>query len=204
MKPIVIIGTGGHSKVVLDILQKRGLEILGFISPEYKKGSLFCGYKILGDDEIIDSFISSDIGLANGIGFIAKNKKRKIVAKKFRDKGYHFISIIDPSAIISSSVILEQGVQIMAGVIIQHGSSIGQDTIINTGSLIDHDCIINNDCHVAPGVTMSGNVNIGEESFVGVGSSIANNIFVGHNCTIAAGSVVFKDIGNDDTFIQVK
>ena len=137
MKPIIIIGTGGHSKVVLDVLLKRGLKVLGFVSLDKKAGSFFCDYKILGGDNVIDSYKSSEISLVNGVGVIAKDKRRWSISKEFRAKGFSVLSIIDPSAIIASDVTLDEGVHIMAGVIIQSGTSVGSDTIINSGGIID-------------------------------------------------------------------
>jgi len=204
MKPIIIIGTGGHSKVVLDVLLKKGLKVLGFVSLDKKAGSFFCDYKILGGDKVIDSYKPSEISLVNAVGVIARDKRRWDISKKFRAKGFSVLSIIDPSAIIALDATLDEGVHVMAGAIIQPGAAIGLDTIINSGAIIEHDCIIEESCHIAPGVTLSGNVRIGKESFIGVGSSIIHNISIGNNCTIAAGSVVFKDINNGDTFIQAK
>ena len=204
MKSVIIIGTGGHAKVILDILQLEGFNILGFLSINKKKGSLFCAYKVLGGDEVIDSFLPNDVLLANGIGALPRESDRWEVSNKFRNKGFSFLTIIHPSAVISSETDLFEGVQVMAGAVIQPGAKIGRDTIINSGAIIDHDCIIEENCHIAPGTVCSGNVKIGSSTHIGTGSSIIQNISIGKNCIVAAGSVVFNDVKNGSTLIQIK
>jgi sugar O-acyltransferase (sialic acid O-acetyltransferase NeuD family) len=204
MKSLIIIGSGGHAKVVLNALLNAEQNILGFVSPNREIDSDFCGYKILGNDEFIDKLNPDDVALVNGIGFIAKDSKRKYISEKFKSKGFDISTVIHPSASIANEVTIEDGVQIMAGAIIQSGTYIGSNTVINTGAIIDHDCIIGENCHIAPGVVLSGNVRVGRESFIGVGSSVIHNIAIGDNCTVAAGSVLFKDVDDCETFIQYK
>ena len=92
----------------------------------------------------------------------------------------------------------------MAGVIIQPGVKIGRNTIVNTGSIVDHDCTISDNCHIAPGVILNGGVSIGKNTHVGTGSSIIQSINIGSNSSIAAGSVIYKDVPDNTTLIQVE
>ena len=50
-KPVVIIGAGGHAKVVKAALELSGRNVLGFVTPDTQVGTEFCGKKILGDEE---------------------------------------------------------------------------------------------------------------------------------------------------------
>ena len=203
-KPIIILGTGGHAKVITDALVLSGREILGFVTPALKAESEFCGKKVLGNDEVINQYSPDEIELVNGIGSLPRKNLRWNLAEKMREQGYKFAIVIHPNAVIATDINLDEGVQIMAGVIIQAGTKIKQDSIINTGSLIDHDCEIERNCHIAPGVVCSGGVVIGSNTHLGTGTIVTEYRSIGSNCAIAAGSVVFKDIPDTTTFIQSK
>ena len=202
--PVIILGTGGHAKVVASVLTLSNYKILGLISPDSVKGSECFGIKVLGDDDALDFYSSKDIMLANGIGSLPGKNLRWKLAKKFRDKGYEFVNVIHPSAIIADGVQFGDGVQVMAGSIIQPGTSIGQDTIINTSSNIDHDCEISKNCHLSPSVTLSGGVKINNGTHLGTGTVVIQNIMIGSACIVAAGSVIYNDIADGVTLIQNK
>ena len=203
-KPIIIIGAGGHAKVVASVLKLSGRTILGFVAPDLKKGSDLFGKKILGDDEEVNRYKSDEIELANGIGSISGKDERWKLIDKIRKQGYKFSTIIHPNSLISSDVYLDEGVQIMAGVIIQPGAKIGRNCIINTGAIIDHDCKISENCQIAPGVILNGGVTVGKNTHIGTGSSVIESISIGSNSLIAAGSVIYKDVPDNTTLIQVR
>lgn len=204
-KSIIIIGTGGHAKVLLEALELLGGKILGFVtSDKGKLGHHYLGYELLGNDNVLSRFSTDDVVLVNGIGSLPSNNTRWEVAKRMREKGFSFISIIHPSAIVSKNVLLLDGVQIMAGAIVQAGVTIGRDSIINTGVCLDHDCNIGNNCHLSPRVTCCGSVHIEDGVYVGASTSVIQNIIIGEYSTIAAGSVVYSNLAAKTTFIQKK
>jgi len=202
--PVIILGAGGHAKVVAEALSLSGHKILGVVSPGEVKGTRCFGIKVLGNDDVIDSYSSKEILLANGVGSLPGENLRWELAMKFRDKGYEFVNVIHPSAIIAKKVDFEEGVQIMAGSVIQPNVHIGQDSIINTGSKVDHDSFVGKNCHLSPSVTLSGGVFINNSTHIGTGSIVIQNISIGSNCIIAAGSVIYKDICEGTTLIQQK
>ena len=202
-KPVIILGAGGHAKVIADALLQSGHKILGFVIPDKKQETSFYGFSVLSDDDI-DTFQPDSVVLANGIGALPYQGKRRALAARMRDQGYTFTTIIHPSAVVASDVELAEGVQVMAGSVIQSGTKIGIDSIINTGVLLDHDCKIAERCHLAPGVVCSGGVNIGEGTHVGTGVLVIQNISIGKNSVVAAGSVIYKNVLSNETFIQVR
>jgi sugar O-acyltransferase (sialic acid O-acetyltransferase NeuD family) len=201
-KPIILIGGGGHSKVLIDALNCLKTNILGIVDPHLNVGSLVLGIKVLGDDEVLKDFNCNQIELVNAIGIIPHRLFRLDISKKFVNQGYKFKKVTHPSAIVASSAKIGNGVQILAGSVIQSSVTIGDDCIINTGALIDHDCMIGKGCHVAPGVTLCGGISIDENTFIGAGSTVIQNVSIGSNCTIAAGSIIYKDIPDKTTVIQ--
>jgi sugar O-acyltransferase (sialic acid O-acetyltransferase NeuD family) len=193
-KPVIILGAGGHAKVVAEAIRLSGREIIGFVTPDIEATTIFFGSKILGDDSAVLSYSPDEIELTNGVGALPKQYLRWKLSSTMRKKGYHFATIIHPDAIIASGVVLAEGVQIMAGVVVQPGSIVGKDTIINTGVIIDHDCTIADNCHLSPGVICSGGVSVGANVHIGTGAKVIQGINIGEGSVIAAGSTVYKDI----------
>ena len=201
---IIIIGAGGHSKVLSESLNSEGLDILGYVVTNFKKKVKFCEKEIMGNDNLILSYEAKNINLVNGVGSIPFNKSRYEISIKYRNLGYSFRSVIHKNSSVSKEVFLEEGAQLMRGVILQAGVSIGKDTIVNTGAILDHDCIVSENCHIAPGVICSGGVVIGRNTHIGTGAKIIQGIKIGSNSIVAAGSVVYKDIPSGVIFKQKK
>ena len=196
-KPVVILGGGGHAKVVIDMLKIVGCDILGIVDKELKPGKQILGISILGDDALVYKYNSDEIELANGIGALPGKTLRWQLGEKFRKDGYRFTTIVHPGAIIGSNVMISEGVQIMAGCVVQPYVEIGLDTIINTGATIDHDCKIGACCHIAPGVTLSGGIKVGKNVHIGTGANVVQQISISDGVTVRAGTLVSTDIRSE-------
>lgn len=196
-KPVIIIGNGGHASVLVEILQGSHIEIIGYTAPEKNAG--FYNLPYLGNDNAILEYHVNEVELVLGIGTITVSNLRKKKYAAFKSKGYTFATIIHPSAIISPTVAIGEGTQIMAGAIIQTQSVLGGNIIINTGSQIDHNSLVGPHSHIAPGVVLSGNVSVGQNCHIGAGTTIIQNITIGNRVLIGAGSLVLKNIEDDLT-----
>ena len=195
LKPVIIIGNGGHARVLVDILLLQKREIIGYTAPTEENNRYNVTY--LGKDEEILKYHPQEIELVNALGSVSDTKLRANIFNIFKSKGYKFSTTIHPSAIISDTVILGEGVQIMAGVVIQPFAKIDDNTIVNTSTCIDHDCFIDKHCHIAPGCVLSGGIKIGESTHIGTGAKIIQNISIGKNVLVGAGSLVLRDIGDN-------
>lgn len=202
LKPIIMLGSGRHAKIIINTLNIDKRKILGVVDPNKKIGEKFASTKVLGNDDIIFNYSADDIELVNAVAELKQRQVRYKLSKKFAVKKYKFAKVIHPSAIIENNVEIGEGTQIMAGAIIQQGVKIGRSCIINTGATIDHESIIHDYCHLAPGVTLSGDVVVGERSHIGTGSSVIDKIKIGQNCIIGAGSIIYKNIPSNVKFIQ--
>ncbi len=201
MQKLIIMGGGGHSRVLIGLIKLSGrFEIIGILDPQNELDSQAEGISVLGSDDLLPELYSK--GITNAciaIGSIKENSKRKILYEKVKRLGFSVPSLVHPGAIISENVKLSEGIQIMAGAIIQTGTTIGENTIINTGAIIDHDCKIGRHVHICPGVVVSGGITVDDDSFIGAGSTIIQGIKIGKGVTVAAGSVVVKDVPNGYT-----
>ncbi len=199
-KAVIIIGAGGHAKVLLDILLGQNIPVLGFLERDTKSceaNHLLYDIPILGTDDDINRYNRTAIDLVNGIGSIGISTVRRKVYERFKKQGYQFRQVIHPSAVISSRTSLEEGVQVMAGAVINIDCQIKEDAIINTRASIDHDCIIGKHAHIAPGSVLSGAVSVGEATLVGVGSCVRQGITIGNQVLIGSGSNVISDIADN-------
>ncbi|MBU0675963.1 MAG: acetyltransferase [Proteobacteria bacterium] len=192
---VIIIGGGGHAKVLIDALRLSGVDILGITDADSTKHAhRIGGVRVLGDDSIISQYGSSEVLLVNGIGSINLPLRRADLFERYKALGYCFTSVIHPSAIIATDVSLGEGVQVMAGAVIQPGCSIGGNCLINTGTTIDHDCWIGDHTHLSPGVTLCGNVTMKGRSFVGAGAIVIQGKNIGSAGLVAAGALVLEDV----------
>jgi|SRR3990170_5438116 len=193
--PVIIIGGGGHAKVLIEALRLNGIKIIGIIEAEPSfVGKQVLGITVIGNNDMISKYKPTDVELVNGIGSVSLPLKRKAIFERFKSLGFMFAKVIHPSAIIASDVFIGEGAQIMAGTIIQPESRIGCNTIVNTKVSVDHDCIIGDHTHLAPGVTLSGRVKIGNETHVGIGANLIQGVKVGRSVVIGAGALVLNDI----------
>lgn len=195
MPAVIVVGGGGHARVVIDALRMAGRAVLGVVDPQPAvAATLPAGVPLLGGDEVLERRDRGDIVLANGIGAVGRPRLRRTVFERWRAAGFDFVTVVHPSAVIAAEVAVERGAQIMAGAILQPGCVVGENTIVNTRASIDHDCRIGSHCHIAPGTVLSGTVSVGDETFVGAGATVIHNIRIGKHVVVAAGTIVFKNI----------
>lgn len=194
MEKIIIVGGGGHAKVVISLLKKANKFIIIGYTDKLNKGELL-GINYLGNDVVLEKYFEEGVkNIAIGIGQIKSSALRRDLVNIANNIGFYFPTIISTTAIINEDVTIEKGTIIMDGVIINSGTRIGSFSIINTRVSIDHDCIVGNFTHIAPGVTLSGEVEIGNDVLIGTGSNVIQSIFISNNTIISAGSSIQKSI----------
>lgn len=200
----MIIGAGGHGRVVADALRTAGHELIGFAdSDPATHGRVIDGVEVLGDDSVLSGFDPSFTQLAIGVGSVGRQSTRRRIAESFLGKGWRLVTVVHASALVAPSVQLGAGAQVMAGAIVQPGARIGAGSIINTGAVVDHDCIVGAWCHVAPGATLSGGVVLGDECHVGAASVVIQGCSLDACTTVGAGAVVINDSVGGGTLIGV-
>lgn len=203
-KNVYVLGAGGHAKVVIAALLENKIKISGIFDVNSKLiGKTILGVKVLGTEDNLFKLNEAKCILVNGIGSIRSLNLRKNVYNKFKQKGYSFLQVIHPDAVVHKSVKIGEGAQIMAGAVIQPDAIIGLNSIINTGSIIEHDCNIGRHVHIAPGAVLSGATKVGDETHFGVGAVSVQGLDIGNGCLIGAGSVIVKNIPNNSFAIGV-
>jgi sugar O-acyltransferase (sialic acid O-acetyltransferase NeuD family) len=202
--PVIVLGAGGHAKVLIEALLKNGAVIAGIVDPNpVFLGTEILGVPVIGGDEVITGYPPTDVLLVNGIGSISRPEVRKSVFERFVSQGYRFATVVHSSAVVASDVMLGEGAQVMAGAVIQPGTRIGCNAIVNTRASVDHDCQVEDHGHLAPGVTLSGNVAVGAGTHVGTGATVIQGVSIGANCLVAAGALVIRAVQDNMTVMGV-
>lgn len=194
---IIVIGGGGHAKVVVSTVSELGVEILAVCDQDpLKQGQYLGNVKIVGP--------VSDTGISNcrrAVIAIGNNRIRQAIEKKL--DSFDWIKAIHPRAYVHPSVTIGEGTVIFAGAAIQPDTVIGRHCIINTNSNIDHDCIIGDYSHIGPGVSLAGNVTVEEGALLGVGAVAIMGVKVGKWSIVGAGAAVVRNIPDNVTAVGV-
>lgn len=190
MKEVVIFGTGGHAKVVYDILLRQNLyKPVAFISDRENMAN-FLDLPHMHQNKLSES------GFLVGIVAIGDNFVRGSMVKFINSQkaAFKFVTAIHPSAQVATDVILEEGVVVMAQCAVNSGTRVGAHVILNTGSLVDHDCKVEAFSSIAPGCTLGGDINMGEYSAISLGAVVKHGIRIGKHTVIGAGALVLEDV----------
>jgi acetyltransferase EpsM len=192
MKPLVVIGAGGHSKVVIDIINVCGeYEIIAILDDRYSE--------LITEGSTIFAPISysRQIILERNPYFIiaiGNNIVRQKMTEELLRVSAKFVTLIHPSAVISPSASLGEGTVVLPNAVVNSDAVIGRHVIINTSSVIEHDNIIEDYVHISPGTILTGNVQVGNGTHIGAGSTIIPGKKLGNWSIIGAGSTIITDI----------
>lgn len=197
MKSVVIVGSGGFGREVLEIFKAQNelrptWDILGFIDED--KGlnnSIINNYRVLGGLDWLAEHNNINLGCVVAIGDC---RTRKVVVEILEEMGISFYNAIHPSVLMSDSVELGRGVIICAGSVLTVNIKIGSHVQVNLNCTVGHDAVIGSYCTVSPMVAVNGHDHLGEGVYIGSGVTLIQDVSVGGWSTIGAGAVVVKDI----------
>jgi acetyltransferase EpsM len=199
---IVIIGHGGHSKVISDLISLNDkYRLIGYLDDKYDeliiKESIYYG-PVLSIQTLQKSYeaLKCIIGIGN-------NHIRKTMVQKARLSNDDYATLIHPSAVVSASARIGAGTVIMAHSVINADTKIGAHTIINTGAIVEHDCQIGDFVHLSPSVTLTGSVEVNDGAHIGAAAAVIPQVKVGMWSTIGAGAAVINDLPAYTTAVGV-
>lgn len=196
---LLIIGAGGHGKVVADVAETMGCyETIIFADDD--AGIQSClGYPVLHGKLTEAEFLRRyDVFAAVG-----NSAARKRLMEEAEEKGCFIPTLIHRSAIVASTVQIGRGTVVMAGAVVNPDAKIGKGCILNTASSVDHDCAIGDYCHISVGAHLAGTVKTGEHTWIGAGACVNNNIEIGSHCMIGSGAAVVKNLLQAGTYVGV-
>jgi len=195
-KPVAIIGYSGHAYVIIDILLNAGRLVTAYCDAEEKANNPYHLSYLGKESEVIHKLKKFDY-----FACVGHNGIREKIHMQMSQFLGNPINAIHPSAVISASARMGDGIMIAANATINPMVELGRGVICNTSTSIDHECIIDDFVHIAPGAVLCGNVKVGRNTFIGANSVIKQGVVIGNNVTIGAGTVVLKDIPDNTTVI---
>jgi UDP-perosamine 4-acetyltransferase len=191
LEPVVIVGAGGHAKVVIELLRAQGRAIAGLTDADPSPRSAL-DVPVLGEDNALPGLRAG--GIRHAFVAIGDNAAREAAARKAIDLGFTLVNALSPAAAISPTARLGQGVAVMAGAVINADAFIGDLAIVNSGAVVDHDCHLEPGCHVGPGAALAGGVRLGAGVLIGVGASVTPGRAIGARTIVGAGACVVADL----------
>lgn len=191
---VIIIGAGGHARVVADAIRASGDYVFGFVDTvaPTRKGDLFEGVPIVGGlDDGLECLRREGLEIAIGFGHCGGRDR---VIRELHRAGVRLHRVIHPSASVSPSAAIEEGGYVGPQAVIEAHCRIGMGTIVNCGSCVCHECDIGCAVALCPGVMVGGRTVIGDRTWVGIGSTCIDKITIGADNFIGAGAVVVSDL----------
>lgn len=191
---VIIIGAGGHAKVVIDCVeQENKFHIDAVVDDNYENRTIFDFVVQKKESEGKYAGQKAIIAIGNC------NTRKKIA----QDLSAEYVTTIHPTAAISKYAKIGLGSQIFATAVVNPGAVIGQHVIVNTGAIVEHDCIIGDFVHLSPNATLGGEVRVGTGTHIGIGATVIQGITIGNNVIIGAGAVVVSDIPDNCTAVGI-
>lgn len=195
MSDLIIIGGGGHAKVVADIATLNGYKIRGFLDDNTDVEKIL-NYNRLGN--VSDCIKYGDCSFVIAIG---NNLVRRNIFEKYSN--FEYVTLIHPSVCIGSGVEIGEGTVIMPGAVVNACTKIGKCCVINSGAVVEHDCTIGDFTLIAPNSTVCGVTSIGSNCWLGAGCTVNNVLGICDNVTLGSGAVVVSDITTAGTYVGV-
>lgn len=192
---LIIIGAGGHGKVIADIAMKNGYTDICFID-DHSTGTCL-DFPIIGTGKDIINF---NDGKTDFIIAIGNNKIRKNIAES---NAVNWVTLVHPSAQVANFTAIGEGSVVMPGAVINVCANVGKHCIINSGAVVEHDNIIEDYVHISPNAALGGTVKIMESTHIGIGAIVKNNINISKDVIVGAGAVVVKDITANGIYIGI-
>ena len=190
MNKLIIVGAGGHGKVVADAaFAMQKWEKICFLDNHETSCN---GRLVIGEFSDLSSELKKDF--ADVVVAVGDNYMRAELLLKIKKLGFNLPVVVHPYSWISGFAEIEAGSFISAGVVINANAKVGFGSIINTSAVIEHDCIIDEYVHISPNVALAGKVVVGKNSWIGVGANVIEGMQIGKNVIIGAGSVVINNI----------
>lgn len=198
MENIIVLGGGGHAKVVIATINASGkYKVAAVLDPSLQKGSEVLGEKVTGGDAELARFFGRGIkNCVIAVGSVGNVDVRKKLYSKAKKLGFSFPVLIHPRAVVSKYAHLGKGTFVAAGAVVNPGAIVGVCCIINTGAVVEHDCFLGDFAHISPNATLCGNVSVGNGAHVGAGATVIEGLAIGIKALIGAGSLVCGDVGN--------
>lgn len=198
---IILLGAGGHARMLQLFLTRCGHTVLGCVSPAPPDQT--SDLQWLGDDDWLAAQGDTNTKLVNGIGSVGNTHFRRRAFIAAMESGKSFLDYCHPSATVDAQILIGVGIQVLAGAIIQPGCQIGQNVLVNSGAVLEHDVTVADHAHIGPRACVCGGVRIEEGVHIGAGSTVLQGCTIGQGAVVGAGAVVLTNVPPATTVVGV-
>ena len=201
MNQLLILGAGGHGKVMAEVAEAIGKwKNIAFLDDRHATLNGTLRWPVIDGVRHAGRFVPEYSQAAVAVG---DSEMRLGWIKLLTSNGFGIPSLVHPTAWVSPSAKLGVGSVVMANATVQADARVGQGCIVNTGASVDHDCRLGDGVHVCPGARLGGDVKVGHESWLGIGCSVIQGIQIGGRATVGAGAAVIADVADGMTVVGV-
>jgi sugar O-acyltransferase (sialic acid O-acetyltransferase NeuD family) len=190
--PLLVLGAGGHGRVVADAAVSAGRRVLAF-ADEAPRAESYGGIPVRKAPASAVPRLAAELG-AEVVVAVGSNWARQRLQLELGRANVPLATIVHPSSVVAASARLAAGVVVLAGVVVGVDVQLLEGCIVNTGARVDHDGIIGAFSHLSPGATLGGEVSVGEGTHLAVGVSVRNRVRIGSWCMVGVGAAVVKDL----------
>jgi Acetyltransferase (isoleucine patch superfamily) len=197
MLNIIIVGAGGCGREVYE------MACAAFSSAEYQiKGFLSDDVHILDDMNVAVPIIDTirDYQPAENDRFllaIGDVQGRKKVALDLQERGAKFLTLVHPTAVISASAELGEGVIVYPFVFISCQVKLADFVMMNAYSGCGHDAVVGAFSVLCPYATVLGWARLDEDVFLSTHTMVAPKKHVGKGAVVSANSSVLRNVPVD-------
>lgn len=193
----VVLGAGGHARVLVDCLQSPGVaDLVGVLDPDPRlHRQKLLGIPILGGDDLLAGLAVDGVThFVVGLGGVGNNGPRRRLFELGCSAGLDPMEVRHGSALVSRWAEVGVGCQFLPGSIVNASAILGCNVIVNSGAIVEHDCIVGDHVHIATGARLASSVKIGSSAHVGAGATVRQCIVIGEGAIVGAGAVVVRNV----------
>lgn len=187
---LLLIGAGGHGRVVADIARELGTVDILFLDDRWPSLSSVGNWPVVGTSKDVNAHMQGR-GVVVTIG---DNQRRLALHGELERTGISQPALVHPKAVVSREAKIGAASVVMAGVVVNIGAKVGKAVILNTACTIDHDCDIGDGAHVSPGAHLGGGVSVGRRTWIGIGATVRHSTSIGDDVMVGAGAAVIAEV----------
>ena len=204
MKPILLVGGGGHCHACVDVIEAEGIfTIQGIVEESDREYETVLGYPVVGSDSDLARLLESTPTALVSVGQIRSPTTREMLHDLLVELGADLPVIISPASYVSRHSSIGDATIVMHGAIVNTLASVGRNCIIISQALIEHDAVIGNHCHISTGARVNGAAEVGAGTFIGSGAVLREGVRIGKDCVVGAGAIVLDDVPDDTRFVAM-
>lgn len=206
MPRCVVLGGGGHARVVLDsLLEAGGVEVQAILDPARERwGTELLGVPVVGGDERLGDLVAGGAdSFVVGVGGVGDNHPRERLYALGLSHGLASLRVVHPRAVCSRFAAVGQGCQLLPASVVNAGAELAENVVVNSGAIVEHDCRVGAHAHLATGARLAANVHVGRRAHLGAGATVRQGIRIGDDAVVGAGAVVVKDVPAGQTVVGV-